>query len=560
MNNIRYANCLQYIESENHMSRKLYFLIFYLVCLMWSFFPYNLSYGSTSDNLVLIPSTSAFIESSSFPSFRDAYNYTLNSNGSKTLVITRNEVIHGLTVIEKGIHIIMAQGASFIKGPSGKLIIAGNFTAPRCQVFKNFLQYEVIFKAGSVTEVYPQWWGAGNGIDSTTAIQAAIHSLDSGGRVYFTKGIYLISKTLLIPSNTALIGEAFADNDADAAVLKLADNVNLDLIRNYSYPQSNAGISIDSLVLLGNKRCNIKGHGLNFKEVDWFYSNKLWVLDFPEKGIVLDTANAVHLDNSRIAFCGNDGLHALGGSSHTYTNLNSEGNTNNGIHISNTSNLSNYSIIGYYSEQCNNGIYINGRGVSILGGRINDSVNADLFLEDNDSVYDISVIGLICQSVKPRVSNVFIGKRVFSTFIFNVFTTSLISNADPSKVRILRQDKYGRLSLNALEFDQYLNTAIKHLGNAGIQFSNHDAFLSIAAEILTLNSSLSVNIRSKEGSINLIPASGATINAVGPLSISSGIQFAPVNATTVPNSSLFLDIDDNNLKYKDRSGRIIPLK
>lgn len=540
-----------------HTCLSMLFLLYVIIIGIYKTQP---AYGAGYDNHALTMRESIFIDSGSFNTFADAYAYAKQSNTSKTLVITRNEVINGITTIDEGINIVVMEGAYFVKGIGGKLIIKGNFSAPLCQVFKDFSPGEVVFKAGAVKEVYPHWWGAKNGIDSTNAIQNAMQSLEGGGRVYFAKGIYLISRTLRVPSNITLIGEAFADNDADAAAIKMADGVNSDMIRNYSYPETNAGISIESLVLLGNKASNKQGKGLNFKKVNWFYCNKFWVMDCPDTGIYLDTVNAAHLDNSRVASCDGDGVHAIGGSSHTYTNLNSEMNKGNGIHISNTTNLSNYTVIGYYSEQCGRGIYINGRGVLLLGGRINDCKNADLYLEDSNSVYDVSVIGLVCQTVKPKTANIFIGKQVSSTFMFNVFGPLLINHADVAKVRILRQDAYGRLSMNGLEFDQNMNAVIKHLGNDGLQFTNENAFLSIVSNILTLNSQSSVNIKSTAGDINLYPGVGSSINAAGVISTSSGVKFAPVRETDVPISCLFVDIHDHRLKFKDNSGHLIPLQ
>ena len=87
----------------------------------------------------------------------------------------------------------MVKGGSFTVASGKTLTIDVPFSAGLYQVFSG--AGSVVFGAGLVTEVYPQWWGAvGVGVrDDTAAIQAAAQSLTGNQTLYFPDGTYLIS-------------------------------------------------------------------------------------------------------------------------------------------------------------------------------------------------------------------------------------------------------------------------------------------------------------------------------------------------------------------------------
>jgi len=86
--------------------------------------------------------------------------------------------------VEKGGLITVAAGKT--------LTVSGSFSAGLYQVFSG--TGRVVFAAGAVAEVFPEWWGK-----STAAIQAAVNSLQSGGTVSFS-GNYNIDSTVTIAS------------------------------------------------------------------------------------------------------------------------------------------------------------------------------------------------------------------------------------------------------------------------------------------------------------------------------------------------------------------------
>jgi parallel beta-helix repeat protein len=89
---------------------------------------------------------------------------------------------------------------------TGALSIGGSFDSSFNYVFTG--TSPTFLSSSTIKEVYPQWWGGlGNGIaNDTTPIQSAIYSLTNGGVVFFTEGTYLITSSLIIPSNITLGG------------------------------------------------------------------------------------------------------------------------------------------------------------------------------------------------------------------------------------------------------------------------------------------------------------------------------------------------------------------
>lgn len=84
---------------------------------------------------------------------------------------------------------LITQTVPIIYNTSAPLTIYGPINAPTRQIFSAF-QGMVQFDSQYIEQVYPEWWGAGtgsntvgSGIDSTSAINAAIASIPSGGTI-----------------------------------------------------------------------------------------------------------------------------------------------------------------------------------------------------------------------------------------------------------------------------------------------------------------------------------------------------------------------------------------
>jgi len=135
--------------------------------------------------------------------------------------------------IPASVRVSMDQGAVFSIASGKTLTINGPFNAGLCGVFSG--SGSVSFGAGSVKEVYPQWFTAGG----SAAILAAVNSQPSGGIVHCIPGTYTITPATIIMST----------NNTE---LRLDDGVVLD--------NSASGDTDYSIKITGN-HCSITGTG-----------------------------------------------------------------------------------------------------------------------------------------------------------------------------------------------------------------------------------------------------------------------------------------------------------
>jgi hypothetical protein len=107
---------------------------------------------------------------------------------------------------------------------------------------------------GSVSPVYnvkTLYGAAGDGVtDDTTALQNAITAAATKGRVYLPTGVYLISATLEIPSNTSIFGDGQGRSIIRAAAtlgnVRMIENANPDTT-------GNSDITLEDFEIDGNK-------------------------------------------------------------------------------------------------------------------------------------------------------------------------------------------------------------------------------------------------------------------------------------------------------------------
>jgi len=111
-------------------------------------------------------------------------------------------------------YVKIPKGVLYVKSGSGALTFNGPFEAGIYPVFSGFTA-GVIFGAGAVREVYPQWFGAtGDGAtDDSVAFQSALNS-GAGNTVVVPKGDYKITTTLTVtvtdatkPTNIGGVGK-----------------------------------------------------------------------------------------------------------------------------------------------------------------------------------------------------------------------------------------------------------------------------------------------------------------------------------------------------------------
>jgi Pectate lyase superfamily protein len=154
------------------------------------------------------------------PSFVDAGVYqnltaAATAIGSKpaTLSISGTMTVSENLTVPESLSLAIARGGGISIAPGKTLTIKSPFETGRYRVFQG--QGTVKFEPGSVTDVYPEWWGAiGNGTtDCTSAIQKAHDAIDAHrGVVSLGVGTYLIKSTISLKASMRGVGSA--DNES----------------------------------------------------------------------------------------------------------------------------------------------------------------------------------------------------------------------------------------------------------------------------------------------------------------------------------------------------------
>ena len=148
------------------------------------------------------------------------WNTAVAETHQLTLYVTERWVLSGSpTAVPTNITLDFTKGGMLSDGGESStvnLTINGKLKAGLGKIFDWDGGGAITLGAGSVKEVYPQWWGAlGDGsTDDTGEIQAAVDSLPTGiangGVVFFPppSASYLISSTIVVPAYVSLIGAA----------------------------------------------------------------------------------------------------------------------------------------------------------------------------------------------------------------------------------------------------------------------------------------------------------------------------------------------------------------
>jgi hypothetical protein len=135
----------------------------------------------------------------------------LKAAKGKTLVISQPlKMVNSHNIVTEDTSLLFTKKGIIVGKESSTLEIKGVLTAPFMQIFSG--NTKVRFKSNSVTEVYPQWWGAkGDGkTDDTAAVQAAIDSQICS--IKLPQGKYLITKPLNFTNLSGIILQGVGDN------------------------------------------------------------------------------------------------------------------------------------------------------------------------------------------------------------------------------------------------------------------------------------------------------------------------------------------------------------
>jgi hypothetical protein len=123
-----------------------------------------------------------------------------------TLIIPSGTHEGGGITVPTNVTLKVLRGALLHEADGTTLTINGSLEAGLYQVFSWSGSGGVAFGAGTVKEVYPQWWGAkgDDSTDCTNSIQAAINAFQN---IHITKGTFRITSTLNVLSWRSIYGD-----------------------------------------------------------------------------------------------------------------------------------------------------------------------------------------------------------------------------------------------------------------------------------------------------------------------------------------------------------------
>ena len=103
-------------------------------------------------------------------------------SAKNTLVVSTAQPLTASLSIPTTLTLVILQGGSIVKASNYTITINGQFQAGLYQVFSNFTGSDIIFGAGTVTDIHPVWWGALNNGTGAAATTLAINCAASAGR------------------------------------------------------------------------------------------------------------------------------------------------------------------------------------------------------------------------------------------------------------------------------------------------------------------------------------------------------------------------------------------
>ena len=137
--------------------------------------------------------------------------------------------------------------------------------------------------------------------DDTTAIQAAINSVSSGGTIFIPKGTYIINSQLNLRSGNSIVGES-----RYSSTLKAANGFNGNILRTTGTSPNN--ISVRTLGFNGNSTEQTSGNLLNFEDVTSFEISECNFKDAYTESILLRSCSKGQVSNNECINSGGDGI------------------------------------------------------------------------------------------------------------------------------------------------------------------------------------------------------------------------------------------------------------
>jgi len=232
-----------------------------------------------------------------------------DSRGKKVLISSPTNTLLSTLVIPADVQIEVVKDGLISQG-SHTLIINGRFSAGSYQTFGG--SGSVRFGAGSVKEVYPQWWGAkGDGRThysaNSAAFDAAMRSMPNGGIVSIPTGTYLLD-TVLIYDNITWEG---AGPTSYLKFMRPAENHFVDVrgrnvrIRNLAIDGNGIGRLSGGRNAITGSALSLNGNGFTTKDIIiedcTFYANGFDTVGGWNVSQVIFSRNVVHSKVSAVS-------------------------------------------------------------------------------------------------------------------------------------------------------------------------------------------------------------------------------------------------------------------
>ena len=206
------------------------------------------------------------------------------------------------TTITENITLDLTHGMIDCNSVASAVIIRGAIVAPRMkQIFTNCPANSIVFSqlAAPLIEAPVSWWGAkaGDGVDDTVAVQAAIKASTSGrtGPVVFPPGQFDISAALTFSPKDYMVLQGANTGDTTLMGTSATGNV---------ITMTGRNIRIEHLTIDGNatRQGGATGHGIFGKEdlggvQAFILLHDVVVTHQPQDGINIDSPELNHYEN-----------------------------------------------------------------------------------------------------------------------------------------------------------------------------------------------------------------------------------------------------------------------
>lgn len=287
---------------------------------------------------------------------------TAASVSDKSLTISTNTAITSSTTVSVPTFIV--KGALLSTSPGATFTFSGAFNASRHKIFASTTT-GVSFTKGSITEVYPEWWGAragaGSATDYAANTAAIVAAFQLGQKVKFGNGYYYHTGIALIPSaaTTEFLMEGIGNKKTILYQISGTGH-NVSAISSASYLVSMLEIRDLGIISLSTNSCGIYAENIT----NWKIENN-YITDNGSHGIKITGGGSRpgsfvgSIRHNRIYSNNGDGVYQVATSS---------GNQQNASYIENntiTANANGVTVWGVGIHIANNVIEGSGSGKAI---------------------------------------------------------------------------------------------------------------------------------------------------------------------------------------------------